>query len=196
MASFDELIGAEPTGSDRERLRSVHDLLTIAGPPPELVPKLGAGPTLAMPLSRGRRARRSPSRRMLVPAAAAAAILALIIGISTGGHGHRYASILMRGTAVDPQASGTLEILPAKAGKQPMRLEVTGLPRLRASRYVVYLVRNRRAVAPCGSFVVSNPARHLTVKLNSPYRLQGSDSWIVTQQAAGKTPVIVLQPRF
>jgi len=134
---------------------------------------------------------------MLIPAAAAAAIVALIIGISTGGHGQRFASIHLRGTAFAPQASATLEILPAKAGKQPMRLTETGLPKLQqGSRYVVYLVRNGRTDGSCGSFVVTDPAHGLTVRnLDSPYRLKSGDTWIVKEEGAALAHgVTVLEP--
>ena len=41
---FDELVGAETTGAERERLRGVHELLVEAGPPPELPRELEEGP--------------------------------------------------------------------------------------------------------------------------------------------------------
>lgn len=193
MTGFDELIGNEPTGSDRERLRDVHELLLVAGPPPELDPKLEAGPTLGMTLTRARR-RSRPRIGRLVPAIAVAALVALIIGISTGGHTPRLVSIPMRGTSFAPRASGTLDVLPAKAGKQPMKLIVRGLPRSGRTAYVVYLVRDGHPVAPCGRFIVTDPARAQTVHLNSPYRLESADSWVVLQEGVGAHGVTVLQP--
>ncbi len=196
MTGFDELVGAEPTGAERERLRNVHDLLLQAGPPPELSPELAAGPTLAMTLSRIGRLRRQRPRYVLI--AAAAALAALIIAFSTGlhGHGSRYPTIAMRGTSFASGATGTLELLPSKDARQRMRLEVNGLPSLGQRRYIVYLVRNGRPVAPCGSFTVADSRRTLTVKLMSPYRLESSDSWVVTAQPRNGTGpgVTVLQP--
>src|SRR5690348_16502178 len=77
MTTFDELVGGEPTGDERARLRNVHELLVEAGPPPEIPPEIASGPTLVMTLGRVRRAR-SRSRRMLIPALAAAALAALV----------------------------------------------------------------------------------------------------------------------
>src|SRR5947207_753497 len=42
--NFDELIGTEATGAERERLHHAHDLLVQAGPPPELPPSLQKAP--------------------------------------------------------------------------------------------------------------------------------------------------------
>src|SRR5207249_1133991 len=41
---FDELIGAETSAAERERLRRTHELLVQAGPPPELTPQLRRAP--------------------------------------------------------------------------------------------------------------------------------------------------------
>ena len=50
--NFDDLIGVDLTGPERERLLAVHEQLLTAGPPPELPPQLESGPTLAMTLGR------------------------------------------------------------------------------------------------------------------------------------------------
>ena len=42
--SFEELVGPDATGEERERLQHVHELLLEAGPPPELTPKLRNAP--------------------------------------------------------------------------------------------------------------------------------------------------------
>ena len=42
--TLDELIGADTTGAERERLQHVHELLLEAGPPPEVSPELEQGP--------------------------------------------------------------------------------------------------------------------------------------------------------
>ena len=55
MTTFDELVGGEPTGDERARLRNVHELLVEAGPPPEIPPEIASGPTLVMTLGRVRR---------------------------------------------------------------------------------------------------------------------------------------------
>ena len=192
MTSFDELIGAEPAGAERERLRNVHNLLLEVGPPPELTPAMEAGPTLAMTLSRLRLLPRR--RRSFVLAAAAAAFVALIIGLGVSLHGHnsRYPSLALRATGFAPHATGTLELLPAKGSTQPMKLEVRGLPALKPG-YVVYLVRNGRTVGSCGSFKVAKANRELTTQLSSPYRARGGDTWVVAvRSGAGGAPGVAV----
>jgi len=36
VPDFDELVGGDVTGDERERLRRAHELLVHTGPPPEL----------------------------------------------------------------------------------------------------------------------------------------------------------------
>jgi hypothetical protein len=179
MTDFDELIGAEPTGAERERLRSVHELLVEAGPAPELSSALAAGPKNT---TMGSRVLTVSRRRRVTILMAAAALVVLVVAIATNVHirGSRYPSLAMQATSFAPGATGTLEILPAKGKTQPLQLEVKGLTPLKRP-YVVYLVRNGRLVAPCGSFTVSRASRDLTVKLDSPYRLGNADRWIVTE---------------
>ena len=74
---FDELIGAEASGAERERLRHAHDLLLQAGPPPELPPSLERAPSFdaagVVQLSR----RRVVKRRALLLLAASLTIVAV-----------------------------------------------------------------------------------------------------------------------
>jgi hypothetical protein len=192
VTSFDELIGAEPAGSERERLRSVHELLLAAGPPPELSPELDAGPTLAMTLGRARRISHGRGRgRYLLVAAAALVALVIGIGVSLPRHGHGYALQSLRGTSFAPSAVATLDILSSKGEKPQLKLDVKGLPAAKEA-YVVYLVRNGRPVAPCGSFIVSNANQELTKQLVSPYPLKHADTWIVTTAGHGGTPGVTV----
>ncbi len=187
MTGFDELVGAEPTGAERERLRDVHNLLLQAGPPPELSPELASGPTLAMTLGRIGRIKHRRPRYVLI--ATAAAFVVLLAGIVTGlhGHGSRYPTITMHGTSFAVGATGSLELLPSTGARQRMQLDVKGLPALGKQRYVVYLVRNGRLIAPCGSFSVPSTNRSLKVELLSPYRVESSDTWVVTAPKRGST---------
>ena len=67
-----------------------------------------------------------------------------------------------------------------------MQLSATGLPKLPArGYYAVYLVRNGKSFAPCGTFVVRSAEYGVSVTLNAPYRLRSGDSWVVTRQLAG-----------
>jgi len=187
VTTFDELVGTEPAGAERERLRGVHELLLEAGPPPELTPEMEAGPTLAMTLSRAQAF--SHRRRGLILTATAAALVALVIGLAVGGrgHGNQYPSVTMHGTGFAPNATGRIEFLRATSSRPRLKLEANGLPPLKKP-YVVYLVRNGAPIAKCGSFTVSSTNHKVTAVLVSPYALKGSDKWIVTGPRLGAKP--------
>lgn len=197
VPDFDQLVGADVEGAERARLRQVHELLVLAGPPAELSPETEAGPTLGMTLAR--RPRRV--RRTVLLLAAAVAILALaFLGGYVAGNGGSSASgrvLKLAGTAVAPSALASLEIEHVDAaGNWPMKLTVTGLPKLQGNAYYeVFLMRGGKPYAPCGSFKVAAD-RGITVQLNAPYRLKNGDTWVVTrQQPKSREPgVVVLKP--
>ena len=183
--NFDELIGPEVEGAERERLRRVHELLVEAGPPPEMTPELEAGPALAVTI--GGRQRKAKIRRQVMLLAATVAVLALAFlgGYLTGNRGGASAerTLQLSGTPAAPHALASLQLEPKDAaGNWPMKVSVEGLPTLPArSYYEVYLVRGGKPWASCGSFVVAHGARGTTVQLNAPYRLQPGDSWVITR---------------
>lgn len=196
---FDDLIEDDVTGAERARLEDVHELLVAAGPPPELSPKLESGPTLAMTLSRAAK----PRGRRVALLAATIAILAaaFVLGYVAGNRGGGLASaqtLSLAGTQAAPSALASLQILPSDAsGNWPMKLAATGLPKLGHTWYYeVFLVRNGKIYAPCGSFISKGNARGIDVTLNAPYDLQPHDTWVVTKQHAGdhETGTVVLRP--
>ena len=196
---FDEFVGFDVERGERERLRRVHELLLEAGPPPELSPELEAGPTLAMTL--GGRQRHVHRRLMLLAAAIAVLALAFLGGYLAGNRGGGLAAartLRLAGTSVEPSALASLEIEPVdEAGNWPMRLAVTGLPKLPPhGYYAVFLVRNGKIYEPCGTFIVAGATRSASVTLNAPYRLRPGDTWVVTKQMPGaKEPgPVVLKP--
>ena len=198
---FDELVGFDVEEGERERLRRVHELLLEAGPPPELSPELEAGPTLAMTLGRNRGQHHVSRRLMLLAAAIAVLALAFLGGYLAGNRGGGLASaqtLRLAGTSVAPSALASLKIEPVdEAGNWPMRLNVTGLPKLPThGYYAVFLVRNGKIYAPCGTFVVAGATHGTSVQLNAPYRLQHGDTWVVTRQLPGhhEPGPIVLRP--
>ena len=149
--TLDELIGADTTGAERERLQHVHELLLEAGPPPELTPKLEAGPTLEMTL--GKRRRVVKQRAMLLLAAALALSLVFLAGYAVGNQrGKRQVA----GDGCQPQAqghaararrAGELEVWHRTTGNWPMTLSVVGLPKLPPHNYYeVYLFRDGKLV--------------------------------------------------
>lgn len=193
--SFEELVGSDATGEERERLRHVHELLLEAGPPPELTPKLRNAPGSSGVVHQQRR--RIVKRRGLLLLAAALSIVAVFAagysvsnsrrgGSSTAGT----AKILdLTGTRAAPTAEATLEVWKPRAGNWPMTLSVTGLPKLpQRAYYYVYLVRDGKPWAPCGSFRVASASQDLTLTLNAPYKLRKGDTWVVTRALAGHEP--------
>lgn len=192
---FDELVGTEATGAERARLREAHDLLLRAGPPPELTPKLKAGPNPGV--ARTQHRRRAVKRRALVLLAAALSI-ALVFSAGYFVSSHRGGStastgivktLELKGTAAVPDAQATLDVWQRRDGNWPMTLSVKGLPKLPPRTYYeVFLFRDGRPWAPCGSFVVSSASRVLKVSLNAPYKLHKGDTWVVTRQVPGSEP--------
>jgi hypothetical protein len=197
---FDELVGTEATGAERAKLREAHDLLLRAGPPPELTPKLKAGPNPGV--ARMQHRRRAVKRRSLVLLAAALSVAVVFFaGYTVRGGGSSTSSgiahtLQLKGTAAVPNAQATLDVWQERDGNWPMTLSVKGLPKLPAHTYYeVYLVRDGRPWGSCGSFVVSGSSRVLQLHLNAPYKLQKGDSWVVTRQTPGSEPgKTVLQP--
>ncbi|HEY5058640.1 MAG TPA: hypothetical protein VII51_06455 [Gaiellaceae bacterium] len=196
---FDELVGIDVEPGERERLRAVHELLLLAGPPAEISPELEAGPTLAITLAR--RPRPIRRRAMLLAAAIVVLLLAFLGGYLAGNRGGGLASattLRLAGTNVDPAALASLRIESVDAaGNWPMQLSVTGLPKMPLHGYYeVFLVRNGKIYAPCGTFVVEGTTHGTSVKLNAPYELQHGDSWVVTKQMPGRREPgpVVLKP--
>ena len=194
---FEEIVGADVEAAERARLARVHSLLVQAGPPPELSPGLESGPTLGMTL--GRRPPRVRRRVLLLAAAVAIVALAFLGGYIAGNRsGSANAEVLkLTGTPAAPHALASLQVEPVDAGGNwPMHLSVTGLPKLsKSSYYEVFLVRNGKPFAPCGTFQVAlNQAT--TVQLNAPYRLHHGDTWVVTRQTSSSDApgVVVLRP--
>ena len=191
MTSFDELVGGDDlTPEEEARLRRVHDLLVQAGPPPEL-PRTLAEPSAApdeaeilhFPLR----------RRLAVTLIAAAAMLVAGFGIGfLAGHlKSKPASFSAeRVVAMHGTKSTALAVLRIgtrdKAGNWPMQLEVRGLPTqaARSSDYELWLSRNGKPSADCGSFRVNGSLT--TVQLSVPYRFSEYDGWVVTAQPNGE----------
>ena len=204
--NLDELIGADPRGAERERLQDVHELLLEAGPPPELSDKLEAGPTFATTLSKPRR--RPKPRALLLLAAALAIFVVFFAGYGVGNHrsgstpNTRLVAQALKGTSLEPQAEGTLQVWSSKDGSNfPMTLSVVGLPKLPPHNYYdVYLFRDGKVQSwgTCGAFRVgdSGSAGGLTVTLTSPYPLEKGDAWVVTRPGRGgvEPGQVVLSP--
>lgn len=186
--------------AERFRLGRVHELLLLAGPPPEL--PISLLQPLEPPHGRlqvqvlrfvppqQRRARGLIVR--LCAVAAAAAVVALSVDQLTASEGTpaftAAAIVRMYGTVADPLASATISLGSRDAaGNWPMRLSVRHLrPLARGNYYELYLTKNGHPLASCGTF---NVARDTTVvRLNAPYDLDEYNGWIITRQRPGRSP--------
>jgi hypothetical protein len=187
--NFDELIGAEVTGAEREQLQHAHELLLQAGPPPELPPSLQKAPSFGV---FSLRQRRVVKRRALVLLAAALSVAVVFFaGYAVRGGGssakapNPVVSVALKGTSAVPDARATLAVWKQRDGNWPMTLSVVGLPKLaHHGYYEVYLVRNGRPWGLCGTFRGAGSSNALTVTLNAPYSLHTGDSWVVTRPTA------------
>jgi hypothetical protein len=176
---FDTLVGFDVEAAERERLRRVHDLLVEAGPPPEL-------PVCApvAPLARRRR------RGALLAVAAALAVAAFALGIAVGDGSQARATdfvVPMTGTEAAMDASASLVVYELDdAGNWPMELEVEGLPPAVSDRvYELWLTRDGRAIAICGSFLTRDDGT-ASVPMNAPWPLDDFDGWLILEEGSKK----------
>jgi hypothetical protein len=183
---FDELVGRDLEGAERDRLLRVHELLVAAGPPPEFEPERAPEPVAprVAPL------RRRP-RVALVALAAAFVVAAFGAGFFVGNRGESAERVVaMAGTGQAAGASASLELFAAdQAGNWPMELEIKGLtPAASGRAYELWLTKDGRLAALCGSFR-AEPDGTTRVPLNAPYRLADFDSWVVVEEGS-KTPLL------
>ena len=123
--TLDELIGADTTGAERQRLQHVHELLLEAGPPPEVSPELEQGPNLKMTVGKRRRVVRQ--RALLLLAASLAVLLVFLGGYAVGNQkgstkSATAVSLKLMGTSAVPNAQASLEVWHRHAGNWPMTL--------------------------------------------------------------------------
>jgi hypothetical protein len=183
---FRELVGEDLTPEERERLERVHDLLVEAGPPPELPPALAEPDAdVEVPVMLPRR--RIGAMLGLAAALALAAFLGgYLAGHTTNPKFPTVKSVGMHGVGVAQAASGRIDIGALDTqGNWPLQVEVRHLPKLpRNGYYEMFLTRNGKIAATCGTFVVKSATA--TVKLNAPYKLNRFDGWVVTLERPGQ----------
>lgn len=191
---FDELIGAETSGAERERLRRAHELLLQAGPPPELTPQLRKAPGFGVTQMAERHVVKRRALLLLAATLSVAAVFAAGYAVADhrgGGSttGAPAAVLSLKGTKEVPKgARATLEVWQSRGGNWPMTLSVIGLPKLpKHVYYEVYLVRHGRPWGQCGAFRITNPSQAVTLSFTAPYKLRKGDSWVVTRPAPGRT---------
>ena len=190
---FDDLIGTDVPAEERERLNRVHELLVQADQPPELSPELDAVPwpnEALAPLSFRRKGReRRRSWLGLAAAAAAIALVAFIIGQgrSSPSSFAPVAKRAMHGTSLVPAAKATIAVgSRGRDGNWPMLVDIVDLPPAPAGGYyMLWLSRNGKPVAPCGSFNTGSVNRETIVRLSAGYSFSGINGWIVTREVPG-----------
>ena len=194
---FVDLVGDEGTPEELERLRRAHQMLIEAGPPPELSPRLADAPaTRGTTRSSWGPGRRRGAAFLLAGAVAAAAFG---IGFLVGDRGSSDfpssgTSIAMHAPegAADRTAHASVLIGDRdEVGNWPLLVRVSGLKPLPEGRwYELYLTRNGKVIAWCGSFSVKNRGR-TTVHMSVPYKLRGFDGWVVTSSERPRDQVLL-----
>ena len=174
MTEFNDIVDTDgPRPSEEARLRRVHDLLVQAGPPPDLPPALEARRP-RRPRPRSIQFPLLPRRRWAVAAVAAAALALLAFG---GGYllGHSKAkpATFARSRRADARAAGRsrscVSRRPTRSATGRWRSTVGGLPKQhgRSAYYELWLTKDGKPVAPCGSFRVHG--KNTTVRFSVPY---------------------------
>ena len=184
---FEDLVGSDLPAEERERLRRAHDLLVAAGPLPELPPELEhrVEPAPAEVVSIFMR------RRAAVVGILAAALAALAFGGGfLIGHSHRAGfaaafTVRMHGTPAAPNALGSIQIgKHDNDGNWPMVVKVSSLAKLPPhAYYTLWLTKQGKPVAPCGTFRAHGARTSLTFTV--AYPLKRFDGWVVTRQNPG-----------
>jgi hypothetical protein len=185
VKEFDELT-SDLSAEEQARLRRVHDLLLEVGPPPELPKSLRHARRPARPSSflADRSSRRLAAAFAAVLAVAGAFALGFVVA-DDDPFGYDF-TVEMRGGEAAPNASATIDVGDRDdAGNWPMVIKARGLPELPAGgRYLLYLTKNGRPSAWCGSFRVHEGTT--SAPLNAPYRFDLYDGWVVRADIPGR----------
>jgi len=180
---LDEVVkGLDP--AEQARLRSVHEMLVKAGPPPELPPELATLPgdvprtrTIAFPKRR---------RRLVLGLALAAALAAVAFagGYLTGNR-NGSSSISQPVRDVTMTGGGAVASLrvgaPDRAGNWPVDFEVDGLPKQKGgyAYYEIFVLRKGKPSYPCAGFRVTHGTTNVSFVV--PYKVKTTTRWVVTQ---------------
>jgi hypothetical protein len=193
---FHELVGDEGTPEELAKLRRAHDLLIAAGPPPELSPRL-AEPPRAPTLKRRFYLHRWRTRAAfaLATAVAGAAFGAgYLVGNRPGFEAVR--TLEMHGVGQLASAHASLAVGQPEAANYPLKMTVSGLPRLPAGGwYELLLSKNGKPTLSCGPFSIQG--ERVTVRLSVPYDLADRprlfDGWVIVRHVPDQTaaPVVM-----
>jgi len=186
---FEELVGTDLDPAERARLERVHDLLVAAGPPPDYAPPV------RLPLAEVVELR--PRRRAaLVAIAAALAVALFAFGAALSDSSTRSGApfpgtIAMEGTAAAQSASASLEVLDRDAaGNWPMTFAVEDLAPAASGRpFELWLTRDGKLGALCGSFRTDEKGGGAVVPMNAPYDFSEYNGWVVVEEGS-ETPLL------
>jgi hypothetical protein len=178
------------SSAEETRLRRAHDLLVVAGAPPELTPELERAPVVGHPPEP--RVSGLPARRrglkltLALGFAFATLVVGYVFGVRNEGFNTDF-SVQMAATAAAPGASATIDVGDLDdAGNWPLRMKVRGLPELGdGGYYELYLTKGGKPTASCGTFRVHSGSTE--VRLNAPYRFKQYDGWTVNAHPHGKS---------
>jgi hypothetical protein len=175
-----ELVGDDLSPEELVRLERVDALLrSVPGPPPA-VPVSLTQAVDRVGLERPARAR----RRFGIAAVFAAVLAAAAFGLGrwTGAEDFDARRVVaMQPTGSAPAAAAVIEIgdRDEASGNWPLRLEVSGLPRLPPGRYYdLWLAKDGEYAATCGTFNVGPDTTR--VEMTVSYRLSEYDTWVIT----------------
>jgi len=186
---FNELVGENVPGEERERLRRAHDLLLAAGPMPELPPGLEEPSIGSRPGRLEENAYQLLPRRRTGAALALAAAIALIAFVGGYTAGFRHDGFAAQYTVPLHAASGLAASAKIQIGKRdshgnwPLRVEAKGLPELKHGYYEMYLTHGKYSWT-CGTFAGGGQST-VKVRLTVPHTFRSGDGWIVTKQLPG-----------
>ena len=185
---FDELFtGDDAAPEELAELRTVHELLLSASPPPSLPARLARAPRVGRPERRWLPRRRWRATLAFVAAAATAAAFALGYNLGgTAGFQPQF-SRTMYGLAPVASARATIDVgRRDPSGNWPLRMTVRGLPPLpRHAWYQLYLTKKGEPSVLCGVFQTRRGSvTH--VQLNAPDDLKEYSGWIVTAHVPGR----------
>ena len=185
-----ELVGGDVPPAELERLRAVDALLrSVPAPSAEVPSRL----THAVVTKARPRGLVLTPRRAFAAVALAAAFCAAFFGLGTLVAGaddfQEVAAFTMQpGDAAPRGASATIRLGEQDAnGNWPLRLKVSGLPKLpEGSYYVLWLAKDGEYGATCGSFAVGDDDAE--VGWDVSYRLRDFDTWVVTARTPNQQP--------
>jgi hypothetical protein len=192
---FDDLVGDEGTPEELARLRSAHQMLIAAGPPPELSPRLAEAPgTVGSRRSGWGAGRRKGAAFLLAAGVTAAAFgIGFLVGDRGGNQFRAGDTLAMHAVAAPSTAKGSIQIGDRdRGGNWAIQLRVSGLKKLpKGVWYALYLTEHGKITAWCGAFAAASRGRTV-VRMSVPYKLEPGVHWVVTTSERKRPRQILL----